>query len=168
MARALWTLWLLYLFNLAAVRASPHFEAGKDDQVLIADFPPPVERPGGADVWTVGDVETVKWSTKGLNFTLDQTGTILLGYLTTDGSQTLFVDQPLAGNFTLASGAVNVVVPKVPSGNAYFIIVLGDANNWGPLFSIINPNEPSSSVAPTSLAWISGSAAPSITAVVKA
>ncbi|TBU45002.1 hypothetical protein BD309DRAFT_957071 [Dichomitus squalens] len=113
---------------------------------------------------------TVKWSTKGLNFTLDQTGTILLGYLTTDGSQTLFVDQPLAGNFTLSSGAVNVVVPKVPSGNAYFIIdtVLGDANNWGPLFSIINPNEPSLSVAPTSLARISGSAAPSITAVVKA
>ena len=33
----------------------------KDNKVLSADFPPPIERPGGADVWTVGDVEVVKW-----------------------------------------------------------------------------------------------------------
>ena len=62
MARLLSVWSLLYLIFIA--RASPgswQRDDAKDHKVRIADFPPPIERPGGADVWTVGDVEVVKW-----------------------------------------------------------------------------------------------------------
>ncbi|KAI1794852.1 hypothetical protein LXA43DRAFT_89788 [Ganoderma leucocontextum] len=159
---SLWSLLSLILIARASP-GSPSRDEVKDNKALIADFPPPIERPGGGDVWTVGDVEVVKWSTKGLNYTLTQVGTILLGYLTTDGSQRIFPYQSLADNFTLVSSSVNVVVPEVPSGNVYFIIVLGNTNNWSPLFAIVNPKA-SASLFPTSLAWASGSAAPSVIA----
>ncbi|KAI8978812.1 hypothetical protein BD414DRAFT_421607 [Trametes punicea] len=107
---------------------------------------PLILRPNGADVWTVGSVETVRWSNEGLDITNDQ-GSVVLGYLDPSTGQTNeYIRQPLVEGFQLADEVVNVVTPDVPSGDFYYIVLLGNADNESPLFSIINPKSPAESI----------------------
>ncbi|KAI9061344.1 hypothetical protein FKP32DRAFT_951349 [Trametes sanguinea] len=70
-------------------------------------FHPTVLNPNGTDVWTVGEVATVRWSNNGLDVPPDKHGQVLLGYT------------GLPGPF--GTNVVNVIVPDVPSGHFYFI-----------------------------------------------
>ncbi|KAH9890024.1 hypothetical protein C8Q73DRAFT_652830 [Cubamyces lactineus] len=103
---------------------------------------PEILRPNGADVWTVGQVQTIRWSNAGLDITREQ-GRVLLGYHNpTDGSDNEYITTPLADGFLLADEVLNIVVPDVPSGPFYWIVLLGNVVNWSPLFTIINPASP--------------------------
>ncbi|OJT08079.1 hypothetical protein TRAPUB_1014 [Trametes pubescens] len=103
---------------------------------------PRILRPNGADVWTVGDVATIRWSNDGLSITTE-VGRLLLGFENPDNGQTMeFPSQPLADGFALADGVLNVIVPAVPTGNFYWIALTGNAANQSPLFSIVNPAAP--------------------------
>ncbi|KAI0328878.1 hypothetical protein GY45DRAFT_1254041 [Cubamyces sp. BRFM 1775] len=105
-------------------------------------FDPTILRPGGADVWTVRDVETVRWSNRGLQLP-GQVGQVYLGYMDpASGNFVNYFEQPLAINVVLDDKAVNVVVPSLPTGDFYYIILAGENANQSPLFSILNPSAP--------------------------
>ncbi|KAI0662258.1 hypothetical protein C8Q70DRAFT_964044 [Cubamyces menziesii] len=125
---------------------------------------PVILRPDGADVWTVGQVQTIRWSNAGLDITREQ-GRVLLGYQDpTDGSLHEYITNPLADGFFLADEVLNIIVPDVPSGPFYWIVLLGNAANWSPMFTIINPASPTISLTNVTFSnFISVKAAPSAT-----
>ncbi|KAI0669231.1 hypothetical protein C8Q78DRAFT_937900, partial [Trametes maxima] len=101
---------------------------------------PIVIQPSYQNQWTLGGVETVVWLTDGLNVT-GVNGTILLGFTYTNGSVFLWKDQPLAENFPLADGAVNVRCPlNLPTSSRYVVALLGDENNLSGAFSVEDAN----------------------------
>ncbi|KAI0826586.1 hypothetical protein BC628DRAFT_1419089 [Trametes gibbosa] len=108
--------------------------------------PPPVLSPRSGDVWTVGEIATVKWSTDGIPLFIPEThapwpGTVWLGELTdTSSGFTFWALEPLADGFPLLNKEVQVVVPNVPSGSNY-IIILDKPTNQGQVFTINNPKD---------------------------
>ncbi|KAL7280167.1 hypothetical protein ACG7TL_006586 [Trametes sanguinea] len=107
---------------------------------------PSIIRPNGADVWTVGSVQTIRWSNAGLDITNEQ-GRVVLGYNDpVTGRTNEYLVQPLADGFRLADEVVNIVAPEVPSGDFYYIVLLGNADNASPIFSIINPASPQENI----------------------
>ncbi|OSD07546.1 hypothetical protein PYCCODRAFT_623803 [Trametes coccinea BRFM310] len=107
---------------------------------------PSIIRPNGADVWTVGSVQTIRWSNAGLDITNEQ-GRVVLGYNDpVTGRTNEYLVQPLADGFRLADEVVNIVTPEVPSGDFYYIVLLGNADNASPIFSIINPTSPQENI----------------------
>ncbi|KAI9063610.1 hypothetical protein FKP32DRAFT_1676313 [Trametes sanguinea] len=136
-------------------------------QIQSHDPNPPVINPHSSTVWTVGDTETVTWSTTGIIVNdpagRPLSGKVVLGYLT-DDAQFLWQAQPLAQGFLLSEKQTQVVVPNVPTGK-YFIALEGDTGNWSQNFQINNPSEPSGT-PPKSLAVtpVSSGAASSTTA----
>ncbi|KAI1794898.1 hypothetical protein LXA43DRAFT_1112634 [Ganoderma leucocontextum] len=103
---------------------------------------PTILQPTSQTAWTVGQVETVAWYvvTQALDLA-GQNGTILLGYLNSDGSDFLWRDQPLATNVTLEDGRVNVRCPfNLPGGQRYVVALLGDENNLSGVFQILDAN----------------------------
>ncbi|KAH9889977.1 hypothetical protein C8Q73DRAFT_706216 [Cubamyces lactineus] len=99
---------------------------------------PPITRPNHEDKWTTGQVQTVTWDSTGLNVT-GVNGTLLLGYVLPNTTRLVWTDQPLAEHVPLADEVVNIILPNVPTGDEYFMILLGDMNNTSPLFAISNP-----------------------------
>ncbi|OSD07547.1 hypothetical protein PYCCODRAFT_1430802 [Trametes coccinea BRFM310] len=132
-------------------------------------FHPTVLNPNGTDVWTVGEVATVRWSNNGLDIPPNKHGQVLLGFTGLPGpfGTNVWYDQPLADGFLISDEVVNVVVPDVPSGNFYFIQLSGDVatSDQDTPFTIINPKSPaqplSEVVEPSTIAI---SSAPSATA----
>ncbi|KAI0328857.1 hypothetical protein GY45DRAFT_1325702 [Cubamyces sp. BRFM 1775] len=110
---------------------------------------PTIISPSSQDQWPLGAVETVTWITDGLNVT-GVNGTILMGYVQSNGSTFLWKDQPLAQDFPLSDGQVNVRCPlNLPTGARYVIALLGDENNLSAVFQVIDANNPiPSSVQP--------------------
>ncbi|KAI0328881.1 hypothetical protein GY45DRAFT_1305905 [Cubamyces sp. BRFM 1775] len=105
---------------------------------------PIITEPTARAIWILGSVQTVEWCviTDGLD--LDGVeGTVLLGYAHTDGNVTLWKDQPLAENVSLADGVVNVRCPlNLPTTLRYVVALLGDENNISPVFTIEDPSNP--------------------------
>ncbi|KAI0330335.1 hypothetical protein GY45DRAFT_764946 [Cubamyces sp. BRFM 1775] len=93
--------------------------------------PPPIIVPRSGDVWAVGELHTVQWSTTGIQvFGPDGktplTGQLWLGHLTNSSDPDssgywLWVDEPLSSNFPLSTGQVDIMVPEVPTGSVYFL-----------------------------------------------
>ncbi|KAI9059306.1 hypothetical protein FKP32DRAFT_1680116 [Trametes sanguinea] len=99
--------------------------------------------PNSSDVWTVGEVRSVRWDNDGFDITSDKHGSIVLSY--GDSGAGIFAewyDQPLASGFQISDEVVNVVVPDVPSGKLYNILLIGDAQNESAAFTIVNPASP--------------------------
>ncbi|KAI0646319.1 hypothetical protein C8Q79DRAFT_1009963 [Trametes meyenii] len=127
-------------------------------QLLNHPAPPHIVSPKSGDTWTVGEVATVRWDLHGIQLTLADgvtpvTGFLVLGQLTdeTESGFHLWADQQLASSFLWRDGQVEVVVPKVPSGSNYFLM-LERINNQSQLFTIKNPEDPNGTGAmPSSL-----------------
>ncbi|EJF63332.1 hypothetical protein DICSQDRAFT_55831 [Dichomitus squalens LYAD-421 SS1] len=101
-------------------------------------FSPPVTSPTAGEVWTVGSVQTVTWDTSSIPAAnQNQTGLILLGFVE-DGStdEHLDIENPLASNFPIRDGAVNVTVPQVATRDDYIVVLFGDSGNSSPKFTI--------------------------------
>ncbi|KAI0349584.1 hypothetical protein OH77DRAFT_1414735 [Trametes cingulata] len=103
-------------------------------------FRPQITEPKEGDVWTVGSVQTITWDTSNIPAAnQNQTGLILLGFIE-DGSidEHLNTTNPLASNFPITAGSVNVNVPDVTPRDDYVVVLFGDSGNTSPKFSIVN------------------------------
>ncbi|RPD62508.1 hypothetical protein L226DRAFT_610948 [Lentinus tigrinus ALCF2SS1-7] len=112
--------------SAAAVRAA--------DEV----FRPAITAPHSGDKWTVGSVQAVTWDISSIPpANENQTGLVLLGYIE-DGQldEHLDIEHPLASNFPITAGAVNVTVPEVPNRDDYIVVLFGDSGNTSPKFMI--------------------------------
>ncbi|KAI0662240.1 hypothetical protein C8Q70DRAFT_1051713 [Cubamyces menziesii] len=133
-------------------------------------FEPTILSPNGSSVWTVGSVQTVRWDNHGTGFAASKTGSVALAYFnpndTTDNWGYDYRGQPLAKGFPISDQNVNVVVPDVPTGNFYYILMLDAANGGSPLFTIINPASPKESTENITFpATLSVSSAPPATPI---
>ncbi|KAI9059305.1 hypothetical protein FKP32DRAFT_1606301 [Trametes sanguinea] len=98
---------------------------------------PPITLPTSQNGWNLGTVETVKWLTDGYNVTGQ--GSIIFGFVQTNGSVDFWIDQPLAEGFPLADGIVNVRCPSnVPVNERYVVALLPDLTNQSPPFMVID------------------------------
>ncbi|KAI0826764.1 hypothetical protein BC628DRAFT_1435769 [Trametes gibbosa] len=124
---------------------------------------PLILEPNAMTLWTVGSIFTVEWCTDGVDLT-GINGTILMGYVQTNGSAFLWKDQPLAVNVSLADGAVNVRCPlNLPFTRRYVVALLGDANNLSPVFTVEDATGsifPSSTLSPPATLATSGNVTP--------
>ncbi|KAG7440826.1 uncharacterized protein BT62DRAFT_561796 [Guyanagaster necrorhizus] len=85
---------------------------------------PPITSPTSGDVWTVGQTVTVTWNTTDIPAASQITnpiGMIVLGYQA-NNSLNLDIDNPLASNFELTDGQVNITVPDVEPRDDYIIV----------------------------------------------
>ncbi|KAI0674319.1 hypothetical protein C8Q78DRAFT_1075967 [Trametes maxima] len=121
LAARFWTTFLALSFTQVALVCA---------QLLNHPAPPHIVSPRSGDTWTVGEVATVKWDLHGIQLTLADgvtpvTGFLVLGQLTdeTESGFHLWADQQLASSFLWRDGQVQVVVPKVPSGSNYFLML---------------------------------------------
>ncbi|KAI0662262.1 hypothetical protein C8Q70DRAFT_635681 [Cubamyces menziesii] len=104
---------------------------------------PAILSPSGLSQWSLGSVQTVRWA-------LDQdlsgiNGTVYMGYLPSNNNPFLWKDQPLAENFSLADGVVNVRCPlNLPTGGRYVIALSidGDDSDISAQFSVIDQEDP--------------------------
>ncbi|KAF9308903.1 hypothetical protein BG003_010435 [Podila horticola] len=98
-----------------------------------------------ADVeWPAGSTQTIKWNTEHVD-NHNATGSLVLGYLSddiSDMSEHLDYTHPLAADFKLIDGSLDIVIPNVVTRKTYIIVLFGDSGNASPKFTITNPNPP--------------------------
>ncbi|EGN98381.1 hypothetical protein SERLA73DRAFT_183352 [Serpula lacrymans var. lacrymans S7.3] len=97
-------------------------------------FVPPILYPHAGTVWQAGNHHNVTWDISGapVNIT-NKVGMVILA---TNGLED--IEHPLASNFNILDGRVEIQVPDVPTGNNYAIVLFGDSGNFSPNFTIIN------------------------------
>jgi len=100
---------------------------------------PTVLYPHEGIVWRVGDHHSVVWSTNDPPAQITNTnGLVVLrssrGFIKGPGG----LGEPLASNFSLFDGRVEIEVPDVPGGDDYQVVLLGDSGNASPAFTIAN------------------------------
>ncbi|PBK97597.1 hypothetical protein ARMGADRAFT_1009568 [Armillaria gallica] len=113
---------------------------------------PPITSPTAGAVWTVGQTITVTWNTTVIppaSQVTNPIGKIVLGHQAND-SLNLDLDHPLASNFQLTDGQVDITVPDVEPRDDYIIVLFGDSGNTSPEFTIQRSASSSSSGAPAS------------------
>ncbi|KAK0244130.1 hypothetical protein EDD85DRAFT_945452 [Armillaria nabsnona] len=113
---------------------------------------PPITSPTAGAVWTVGQTITVTWNTTVIppaSQVTNPIGKIVLGHQA-NNSLNLELDHPLASNFQLTDGQVDITVPDVEPRDDYIIVLFGDSGNTSPEFTIQRSASSSSSGAPAS------------------
>ncbi|KAI8994257.1 hypothetical protein BD414DRAFT_411938 [Trametes punicea] len=142
---------VVFAAAVSAVSAAPTVFTEPKTEIV---YRPHITSPKAGDVWPVGTTQTVTWDTSDIpDDAKNQTGLILLGYLEDgDTDEHLGVDHPLASNFPITAGSVEVTVPDVKPRDDYVAILFGDSGNASPKFTITN----------SSLPGLSGSASASV------
>ncbi|KAF8919068.1 hypothetical protein CPB85DRAFT_1373676 [Mucidula mucida] len=118
------------LLALAAVHAVP---------LVPRDvYNPPIITPNADTVWGAGSIQTVTWDTTNLppdSQLTNPNGKIVLGFLA-NNSENLMLANPLAQDFKLSDGQVEITVPSVEFRDDYIIVLFGDSGNVSPEFTI--------------------------------
>ncbi|KAG6889810.1 hypothetical protein C0992_003925 [Termitomyces sp. T32_za158] len=139
---ALMILCISYFFSY--VHASP---------LMMRDvFSPHITSPNETTVWPVGTQQTVTWETDNIppdSQLTDPNGKVVLGHLGPTGGLNLDIDHPLAQNFKLRVGHVQITVPSVPPRDDYIIVLFGDSGNTSPTFAITRITDGSNSTTST-------------------
>jgi len=102
-------------------------------------FDPPITSPTATSVWKVGQIKTVTWDISNLPPDSELTnpnGTLVLGFLSTEGGENLMLDNPLAKGFKLRLGKMNITVPSVVTRDNYIVVLMGSSGNASPEFKI--------------------------------
>ncbi|KAI9458134.1 hypothetical protein BJY52DRAFT_436966 [Lactarius psammicola] len=146
----------ILFYGLVFVRAIPFVK-----RIVVS---PQITCPKASTTWNVGDKAIVTWDTSGIPQPSNFTGQLLLGYLTSD-SENLDIDHPLAQDFLLSRGSVQITVPNVPDGNNYIVVLFGDSGNPLPQFTTTGTSTPVSSTltSPSLLVSFPSSASPQFT-----
>ncbi|RPD65497.1 hypothetical protein L227DRAFT_214006 [Lentinus tigrinus ALCF2SS1-6] len=114
--------------------------------VCAQNLPPPIIVPKTGDVWKAGERQTVKWSIDGINVydpgLNPLRGKIFIGHLT-NNSRYIWFTEPLASDFTYLQQQVDIIVPTFPTAHNYFLVLVGQSDNWSQFFTIENPADPS-------------------------
>jgi len=116
--------------------ATPVHVAERSELIVVR---PPLTEPVQGDTWPIGTNQTVCWDTSEIPpIAQNYMGTVYLGYYVNGtSSENLYIDNPLAKGFLLTDGSVSVTVPQVPSGDSYFVVLVGDSDNKSGTFSIV-------------------------------
>jgi len=94
-------------------------------------FVPPLLYPHHGTMWRVGEDHHVVWNTTGAPVSItNQIGEI---FLRKDG---VTGNVPLAMDFDILLGRIEVRVPWVASGDGYQVVLIGDSGNFSPNFTI--------------------------------
>jgi len=94
---------------------------------------PTVLYPHNGTVWKVGNHHNVTWDAS--NPPADGISEVSMVVLS-HNSTLLDVENPLAFNFSLLTGRIEIQVPQVPTSDLYQIVLFGDSGNAGPYFRI--------------------------------
>ncbi|THV03875.1 hypothetical protein K435DRAFT_240412 [Dendrothele bispora CBS 962.96] len=100
-------------------------------------YSPPIVSPHEGDRWIMGSLVNVTWDTSNLpNQITNPMGQLFLGNLS-QSSEHLHIDPPLASNFDIRAGRVEVQVPNdFPCGHDCILVLLGDSGNRSQKFTI--------------------------------
>ncbi|KAH9060472.1 hypothetical protein EDB87DRAFT_607524 [Lactarius vividus] len=109
---------------------------------------PQITSPSASTTWNVGDKVTVTWETSSIPPPGNFTGQLLLGFLTLEG-ENLDVDHPLAQDFSLSTGSVQITVPNVPVRTNYIVVLFGDSGNASPQFTITGGSSTTTTLSPS-------------------
>lgn len=124
------------LFSALVVAASSAVAAPASPLELIV-FSPTITGPTAGAIWTSGSSQTVTWDTSNIPAEKENsTGLLLLGRLQ-NNSENLDIAHPLAVDFPIKDGSVNITVPNEPFGMDYIVVLFGDSGNKSPEFTII-------------------------------
>ncbi|OBZ68973.1 hypothetical protein A0H81_11316 [Grifola frondosa] len=127
----------IFLAAFAAVASTAVHATPVDEPVQNVVFSPPITAPTAGMTWPIGSEQVVTWDTSVVPAgSENQTGLLLLGYLE-DNSEHLDIQHPLANNFPISAGSVQVLVPNVTTRNDYIVVLFGDSGNISPEFTII-------------------------------
>ncbi|CAL1707767.1 unnamed protein product [Somion occarium] len=99
---------------------------------------PKITHPKSETVWVTRSKVTVKWETHNPPKKItNQTGKIVLGYLEDGTDEHFDLDNPLADDFDIMDGSIDVYVPDVePRDNYFLALFCGDSGNRSPTFTI--------------------------------
>ncbi|KAF5340718.1 hypothetical protein D9611_007434 [Ephemerocybe angulata] len=113
--------------------------AATPDSEVQRVISPHITSPEQDDFWVKGSRQIVRWDTDKLDKeSLNSNGLVVLGW-SEPGSDNehLDLENPLASNFSLAEGWIEVEVPEeVETRENYFIVLFGDSGNISPSFTI--------------------------------
>ncbi|TNY18276.1 hypothetical protein DMC30DRAFT_63977 [Rhodotorula diobovata] len=143
------------------------FDGGDGAQSKI-DYQPSFTSPKGGEVFIAGsETYTASWDQELPSDipagNVSKTADLVLGY-DKEGSTSLHLNWTLASDIALYApnpSSVDFVIPDdVPSGDSYFLVLLGSTRNQSPRFSVVGNLFPSSSSpSSSSSAWSSPSSA---------
>ncbi|TFY65821.1 hypothetical protein EVG20_g5268 [Dentipellis fragilis] len=121
------------LLALTSVNAAP-----SPHTLVVRDvWAPAITSPKKDDVWTIGSIVSVQWDTANPpQQVTNYNGRLLLGYMDGSGNENLDTEHPLAQDFDLREGKVDISVPNVPSKDSYIVVLIGDSGNTSPEFTI--------------------------------
>ncbi|KAI8986070.1 hypothetical protein BD414DRAFT_578180 [Trametes punicea] len=95
-------------------------------------YAPPVTYPHAGTAWKVGQYHNVTWDTSNAPSQItNQEGQVVLAK-----GGVLDYEHPLAKNFDILSGHVEIQVPNVEPGDDYTIVLFGDSGNDSDAFTI--------------------------------
>ncbi|KAI0356410.1 hypothetical protein OH77DRAFT_1400550 [Trametes cingulata] len=100
--------------------------------VLRDVFVPPVTYPHAGTVWKVGQHHNVTWDTSNAPVNI----TNKLGRVVLAKGGVLDYEHPLAKDFDILLGRIEVKVPDVKPGHDYTIVLFGDSGNDSHEFTI--------------------------------
>ncbi|KAL5520799.1 hypothetical protein ACEPAF_2802 [Sanghuangporus sanghuang] len=101
---------------------------------------PKVLTPNEEVGWVIGTLANVTWDTSNPPAVISNGSRVQLvkgGIPLASGPGS--TSEPLAEDFDLLAGFVEVTVPDIEPGNDYQVVLFGDSGNIGPLFSISEP-----------------------------
>ncbi|CCM01907.1 uncharacterized protein FIBRA_03978 [Fibroporia radiculosa] len=119
---------LFVLFSLVAFVSALPVHIARDV------WDPPIISPNATTVWIVGQKYNVTWNTT--NPPSQITNTVGRVVLAANGLEDY--ENPLAANFSILLGSIEVTCPNVTAGNDYAIVLFGDSGNFSPNFTITN------------------------------
>ncbi|KII86646.1 hypothetical protein PLICRDRAFT_30891 [Plicaturopsis crispa FD-325 SS-3] len=84
----------------------------------------------------VGSKQNITWDTSSIPASsANVSGVLLLGQRAND-SENLDINHPLASQFPLSQGSVEVTIPQRDNADNYIIVLIGDSGNASPEFTI--------------------------------
>ncbi|KZT11972.1 uncharacterized protein LAESUDRAFT_719922 [Laetiporus sulphureus 93-53] len=110
---------------------------------LVSAFPvardvyvPQITSPTADTIWIAGEKYNVTWDTSDAPVNI----TNYLGRVVLATNYVEDYEHPLASNFSILLGSIEVTAPNVTTGNDYSIVLFGDSGNYSPEFTILNCN----------------------------
>ncbi|EGN98373.1 hypothetical protein SERLA73DRAFT_161174 [Serpula lacrymans var. lacrymans S7.3] len=98
---------------------------------------PSVINPNADTIWHAGSSVTITWDTSTVPLGNKSKGKVVLGYLEKGKSdEHLDIEHPLAENFYIEDGFVQITAPDVSPRNDYIVVLFGDSGNKSPAFTI--------------------------------
>ncbi|KAF7973330.1 hypothetical protein HWV62_15587 [Athelia sp. TMB] len=96
-------------------------------------YAPHVLYPHNGTVWQMGSRHNVTWDTTSPPSQITNPN----GQIYLRRGDTTILKTPLASNFSILAGHVEIALPpNLPAGNKYRIVLFGDSGNWSDEFEI--------------------------------